>query len=602
MPDISFQDESTECAICLEPLEDGRVLTLQCGHRWHYDCLVQQLQTVQSMTSNGHGRRLIFTGCQCAKCGHICCEHAELEHLTRATDVLRRKVDVLLEEQLQSDVPDVWKKAVKENADSSARQALIDEARRKYAFYLCSHCKEPYFGGTVECADEVGQDDDTSSTSNGTRTPEQRLCVACSPQSQVICQNPLEHGPYLVWKCRYCCKPSTHVCYGNVHFCDHCHDRNSKRHREIQRQQHSGGLARTGEVKPPPLEAIPCPGESCRYPKPNNQRHCNGPSPTDCEQVYSCVFCESNGSRGYHSMEPGSHNLLVNSSGQLGLHGWHQLNPRMSWTVEESELPVNANTATNFVSSFQDCIMMQRVNLLELLQETTADRVEPIRLEVSSRYMARTDCPSVFRMQAAVGWSRTAQNTSLDPRHILDQKITDLFEAPPDYWERASLQLQLDPSCLRAVPQPPSGRQLGLYVAVMGKDRRFWQGNFGSKVAEISARVLGSQEQLESILTPAALAQYHQQQHEEHQDWTAGEPPQQQQQHHVNTSRGTDDSQGQSHANFHMGGNSQKMTHRMLWDFLVPIVCFLLFGWLAMDGGGSHDNNHGRPTYKNNVH
>lgn len=552
------------------------------------------------MTSNGHGQRLIFTGCQCAKCGQIC-EHDDLEHLTRATDVLRKKVDMLLEEQLRLDAPDVWKKAL-ENEDndnssendkrSTAKQALIDEARRKYAFYLCSHCKEPYFGGTVECADEVGLDDNSSSA-DGSRAPEQRLCVACAPQSQVICQNPLEHGRFLVWKCRYCCKPSTHVCYGNVHFCDDCHDRNSKRHKEIQQQQHRRRLTRTGEVKPPPLEAIPCPGESCIYPKPNNTtHHCNGSSPADCEQVYSCVFCDSNASRGhFYYTEPGSYNLITNPSGQRGLHGWSQLNPRMAWEVELSELPVNADTTTNFVSSFQDCIMLQRVNLLEILRDTAADRIEPIRFEVSARYMGRTDCPSIFRMQATIGWSQSAASTSLDARNIVDRKVTDTLEAPPDYWERACLELQLDPSRLRTGPQQPPERQLGLYVVVMGKDRRFWQGRFGSKVADISVRVLGTPEQLEGILSPAVLVLGPQ---HEQQNRALGQqqPPQQ----HQRSAVGSVSSGGQLHTNEH----TQNMLRRMLWDFVVPVACFLLFAWLTMDGGSYSD--HGRSTYRTKVY
>ncbi|KAG7371322.1 hypothetical protein IV203_019892 [Nitzschia inconspicua] len=381
----TFQDESTDCAICLEPLiqTDGndesenniilkKVLTLQCGHKWHYDCLVQQLQTAQSMTtSHGHNQRLIFTGCQCAKCGRIC-EHEELEHLKRATDRLRVKVDALLEEQLQSDAPDLWKTICQERGEDlgqeriedhgkSAKEKLLDEARRKYAFYLCSHCKEPYFGGTIECADEFALESTSA-------PPEQRLCTACAPQSQVVCRNPQEHGRFLIWKCRYCCQPSTHVCYGNVHFCDSCHQRNSERVQEMQHhQQH---LQRNRQVRPPPLEPIPCSGESCCFPKRNRASiyHDNGPSPTDCEQVYSCAFCKSSGERGILHMEPGSNNLLVNPSGELGLDGWKQLNRRMSWEVEESELPLNTTTTTNFVSSFMDCVMVQEVKLSQLLQ------------------------------------------------------------------------------------------------------------------------------------------------------------------------------------------------------------------------------------------
>ncbi|KAL3909417.1 MAG: hypothetical protein SGILL_008096 [Bacillariaceae sp.] len=464
------------------------------------------------MTSTGQSSRLIFTGCQCAKCGQIC-EHPQLEHLTRATDVLRNKVDLLLEEQLKMDAPDVWKNAIGKHDNSSNKdiKQLLQEARRKYAFYLCSHCKEPYFGGTIECADdEIGLDDDYTvyADANGGRPPEQRLCVACAPQSQVICQNPLEHGQYLVWKCRYCCKPSTHVCYGNVHFCDNCHDRNSKRHREIQQQQrchrqHGYNRRTGGAVRPPPLEAIPCPGDSCPYPKPKNEiQHCNGSSPTDCEQVYSCVLCQSSGNRGYHHVaEPRSHNLVSNSSGGTGLHGWQQLSPSMSWVVEESELPVNADTTTNFVSSFVNCVMMQRIDLSRHLRP---DAEGPIRIEVSSRYMGRTDCPSVFRMNAILAWTTETERLSrLYPRFVVQQKATETLDAPPDYWERASLELSFDP---RMVALQREGRRcLAVYVIVAGKDQRFWQGTFGSKVSDISVRILGSPERLESIMLPEAL-------------------------------------------------------------------------------------------------
>jgi hypothetical protein len=58
-----------------------------------------------------------------------------------------------------------------------------------------------------------------------------------------------EHRGSHVWKCRYCCNPSIFVCYGTVHFCERCHDRNSQRVRNQQR----------GSSGPPPLEAIPVP-------------------------------------------------------------------------------------------------------------------------------------------------------------------------------------------------------------------------------------------------------------------------------------------------------------------------------------------------------
>lgn len=586
-----FQDDSTDCAICLEPLlhddsSSQRVLTLQCGHKWHFDCLVQQLQTAQSMmTSRGNNQRLIFTGCQCAKCGQIC-EHEELDHLTRVTDALRVQVDALLEEQLQLDAPDMWKKVIAEtecsshqNEDNrgtnpqSPKEMLLKEARRKYAFYRCSHCEMPYFGGTIECADEFLLEDSSQ------RPAEQHLCTACAPQSQVVCRNPQEHGRFLIWKCRYCCQPSTHVCYGNVHFCDDCHKRNSLRVRELQQLQRQQRQERNCVIKPPPLEPLPCPGESCYFPKPNGNTmyHCNGSSAVDCEQVYFCAFCESNADRRRPYYEPGSHNLLVNPSGELGLEGWQQLNPRMSWVVEESELPLNATTTTNFVSSFMDCVMIQKLNLFQVLKPPQ-NWIGPIRIEVSARYMGRTDCPSVFRMESILLSSERNGFDDSGTSQVITRQSTPTLEAPPDYWEIARLEIVLDPHRL---PSTLSNEfNLILQVVVMGKDRRFWQGRFGSKVAGISVRILGSNEELNANCFPFSRTQ----RIINNSDEARG--------HHTVIPREQSQDIQPIHHRAHSAGNvnnshSQNTNSRVLWDFFLPAICFAFFAWLAMDGRSS---------------
>ena len=128
----SYQDESTDCAICLDPLvgedeEDwkgsmdvgdgddsermktpcGRksnagntssaggefhrrrpIITLRCGHKYHLDCVIQQIE-IGSMTAKNDDQRLLFTGCQCAKCGQIFGEddHPDLpKKLIRSVD------------------------------------------------------------------------------------------------------------------------------------------------------------------------------------------------------------------------------------------------------------------------------------------------------------------------------------------------------------------------------------------------------------------------------------------------------------------------------------------------------------------------------------
>mmetsp|Transcript_12369 Transcript_12369/g.34288 ORF Transcript_12369/g.34288 Transcript_12369/m.34288 type:complete len:528 (-) Transcript_12369:1191-2774(-) len=444
----SFQDTSEDCAICLCPLEDddeNEVIALGCGHRWHLACIKQQLEHGKP----SHAKRLLFNGCQCAKCGSFC-DHPKLEHMTRPTDDLREKVDELIVEQLRVDAPAGWRR------NGSDRTALMDQGRRKYAFFLCSNCNEPYFGGTVECADQQ----------EGELAPNDQLCVACSPQPQIVCQNPLQHRGHMTWKCRYCCRPSTFLCYGSVHFCDACHERNSHR---VQQQQRIG---RNSSNAPPLLEPIPCPGDSCTFPKPAGKTKHNNGTTSDCEQVYHCACCQSSDSQrsAANVQEPGSANLLVNTSGERGLALWQQLNRRSSWKVEQSAIPSGENVSTNFVSSYQWCVMAQRVDLQSLLRNPSLARVE-----ASAKYMGRTDCPSVFRLEVII----------LDrSQRIIQRQSTPTLDAPPDYWERARLIVE------------PLENMSEIVLVVHGKDSRFWQGDFGSKVSECSIRILGGEEEL----------------------------------------------------------------------------------------------------------
>ena len=436
----AFKDLSTECAICLSPLDDEVTIELTCGHRWHFQCLREQLEHAQP----NHSQRILFSGCRCAKCGAFC-DHESLHNFTRRTDLLREKVDALIREQLQIDAGHTWNAA-------QDKTRLIDEGRKNYAFYLCNSCEEPYFGGTVECADQE----------EGELAGDDRLCPTCKPQSQILCRQPYEHRGFHVWKCRYCCNPSNLICYGTVHFCQTCHDRNDQRVRN----------QRPGSTGPPPLEAIPCPGDSCLYPRCQGQEHhLNGPSPA-CEHVYQCSMCLSAPHQEIH-VEPGSRNFILNPSGEEGLRGWRQFG-QMPWQVEPSEIPANDTARTNFASSYMWSIMGQSVPLYRLVNDASS-----VRIEVSAKFMARHDCPSVFRLEAII--------VSAEQRQLA-RVSTPQLEAPVDFWEKASLVLE-----------PINGAH-EVVILVHGKDTRFWQGYYGSKVTECSVRVLGSEVDLGQII------------------------------------------------------------------------------------------------------
>lgn len=204
------------------------------------------------------------------------------------------------------------------------------------------------------------------------------------------------------------------------------------------------------------------------------------------------------------------------------------MNPRMSWVVEQSALPVNAATTTNFVSSYQPCIMCQTLDLSRLLKNPSTATA---RIEVSARYMGRTDSPSFFRLEAIL---------MDENQRPLQRSATPKLEAPPDYWERASLILE--------GVALPEARYLN--VTLVGKDGNFWQGTFGSKVAECSLRVLGTPPEVAQLLRTEVQAQQQvrgRQLHPNHND------------------------------------DAQRRQRLILRDALLPIVCFVILAWLLQN-------------------
>ena len=438
----AFIDESVDCAICFESFHGAHeeTITLTCGHKWHLACLRQQLEHARPDRT----RRLLFSGCRCAKCGTFC-DHPALEHWTRRTDGLREKVDALVAEQIKVDAPEAWTAAVLIGgiAGRDAVARLLDQGRRDYAFYLCGACDEPYFGGAVECI-AGGEEAEL-------RSGEDRLCSTCSPKPATVCRTPSEHGAFHVWKCRYCCNPSRFVCYGNVHFCTECHERNTE---WVKAQRNGQRWRRRDEGDSTPhLKAIPCCGDSCRHPKLEGcDKHANGSS-RDCEQVYYCAWCASNplGRNVVAEEEPGSRNFIVNPSGEDGTRGWNAIgrhNIYTKWNVETAEVPVDGNTHTNFVSSYSWCIMAQKVPLHKYVRDPSSAHIE-----VSAKFMGRTDCPSVFKMEAVVTNST---------RRVLHRVETSELVSPVDFWEKVSLTI--DPV------ENAHDVTMGLY----GKDQRFW--------------------------------------------------------------------------------------------------------------------------------
>lgn len=419
----NFIDSSTDCAICLDALSDYPTLTLTCGHVYHLQCLRDQLAHAAPTPS----KRLLFSATRCAQC-QTPCQHPSLDLSGDAQSAARRRVEQRVDELIRE-------QAAIDGAVPEDGEDLMQYGRRVYAFYVCAQCKRVYFGGNVNCGGEDGEAE---------LEGEERLCIECSPRSGRLCADG-RHSASYVWKCRLCCREAKFVCYGGVHLCEGCHMR-----------QEGGGeerLARlTGQEC---LGAGRCalgglaPGE----------RHLNGIG-VECELLLGCMVCESGGG-GLGREERGSPNMVRNASGEEGLQGWVRLS-RMSWQVERSELPLRAGV--NFVSGYAWCVMAQVVDLGRFVRDPGQALVE-----VSARYMARSDCPSVFQMKVDLLDGRGTEVAGWD---------SEVQHAPPGGWEK-----------VRYVFEPTERARLAV-VVISGRDERFWAGEYGAKVAEISVRVL----------------------------------------------------------------------------------------------------------------
>jgi hypothetical protein len=186
------------------------------------------------------------------------------------------------------------------------------------------------------------------------------------------------------------------------------------------------------------------------------------------------MLCNSSPSGNFAEELPGSVNLIINPNGEEGTRGWQTHPLHNKWAIERVDIPIDESIRVNFVSSYRWSVMSQSIPLHQLVRHPST-----ARLEISARYMGRTDCPSVFKLQAVVTNSH---------KRVIHQSSTATLQAPSDCWEKATLIIEAVEGAHEVT------------MIVCGKDERFWQGNFGSKFCKASIRVLGTPEELRDIL------------------------------------------------------------------------------------------------------
>lgn len=193
------------CNICwVESLGSAPCIELRCGHVFHSSCVQQKLE------KRWPGSRISFGFLSCPLC-HKAIFHPSLASIVRACEKLRKDVTALAMKRLRVEQMTDHEKITTPGSRYFNQPEAF--ALGTFAFYQCFKCEKPYFGGKRECGDMVGLNEEQFDAS-------ELLCAKCSgsPSSCSV------HGNgFIEYKCRYCCQVAVWFCWGNTHFCDHCH-------------------------------------------------------------------------------------------------------------------------------------------------------------------------------------------------------------------------------------------------------------------------------------------------------------------------------------------------------------------------------------------
>jgi len=198
MPELP--DRNDWCPICwTDKLYGAPAIRLRCGHVAHQHCIEAMIHGIDVT-----GKRLTFENIRCPICQAVA-SHPALDstigpHLTRYYKVRRLALARWYREHPQM-----------KDADDEDVTALLT----KMSFFECSQCREPYYGGEMECgADAVA---------NEAQGNEALVCPGCASKGKSTC--PTHGSEFISWKCRYCCeRPASFYCFGTTHFCHTCHD------------------------------------------------------------------------------------------------------------------------------------------------------------------------------------------------------------------------------------------------------------------------------------------------------------------------------------------------------------------------------------------
>jgi len=214
---LPFSEEL--CNICYTcELREEPCVQLKCGHIFHANCIIELLK--HKWTS----LRITFAFMSCPSCKTpIEADHVDeiVEEIEKLT-LLRSELQVKAMKIAKSQGLDRDERVTTPGDFYFKKLMLFVEA--KVCFYMCSKCDKPYFGGLIDCEQELAREDTTRR--------EDLICRPCLMKEMSMGSNICTKGhgsEFIDWKCMFCCSVALFFCGGvGWWFCDRCHSNGGK--------------------------------------------------------------------------------------------------------------------------------------------------------------------------------------------------------------------------------------------------------------------------------------------------------------------------------------------------------------------------------------
>lgn len=224
LPCLVCSNKDEYCTICYtEKLEDAPCIKLECSHIFHFKCIEEKIKR------GWPGARITFGFLNCPQCNAIS-THPSLNTIMKPFLELKKKVEDKCMKRME--YLNLMKCDLITSKTSNFYNKPLEYAIHNFAYYPCYECKEPYFGGMRQCDQNLGD-------GNVDFDPSHLICSQCSVKKSGSNANCEKHGTeFLMYKCRFCCNPSTWFCWGNTRFCDTCHSAQVQ-HRQLASKKSS---------------------------------------------------------------------------------------------------------------------------------------------------------------------------------------------------------------------------------------------------------------------------------------------------------------------------------------------------------------------------